>query len=88
MCGICGFISKKRITLEQLKHMNDTMYHRGPNDSGEEIFQASADYNVGLAQRRLSILDLSMLGHQPMHSANERLVITYNGEIYNFLEFS
>lgn len=86
MCGICGFISKKRITLEQLKHMNDTMYHRGPNDSGEEIFQASADYNVGLAQRRLSILDLSMLGHQPMHSANERLVITYNGEIYNFLE--
>lgn len=86
MCGICGFISKKRNTLEQLKHMNDTMYHRGPNDSGEEIFQASADYNVGLAQRRLSILDLSMLGHQPMHSANERLVITYNGEIYNFLE--
>ena len=86
MCGICGFISKKRITLEQLKHMNDTMYHRGPNDRGEEIFQASADYNVGLAQRRLSILDLSMLGHQPMHSANERLVITYNGEIYNFLE--
>ncbi len=86
MCGICGFISKKRITLEQLKHMNDTMYHRGPNDSGEEIFQASADYCVGLAQRRLSILDLSMLGHQPMHSANERLVITYNGEIYNFLE--
>ena len=86
MCGICGFISKKRITLEQLKTMNDTMYHRGPNDSGEEIFQGKDGYDVGLAQRRLSILDLSMLGHQPMHSCNDRLVISYNGEIYNFLE--
>lgn len=86
MCGICGFISKKSIRTEQLKNMNDTMYHRGPNDSGEEIFEAADGYQVGLAQRRLSILDLSELGHQPMHSANERLVITYNGEIYNFLE--
>ena len=86
MCGICGFISKKCITLEQLKTMNDTMYHRGPNDSGEEIFEAKDGYYVGLAQRRLSILDLSMLGHQPMHSCNDRLVISYNGEIYNFLE--
>ena len=39
MCGICGFISRKCITIDQLKKMNDTMYHRGPNDSGEEIFQ-------------------------------------------------
>lgn len=66
--------------------MNETMYHRGPNDSGEEIFEARDEYYVGLAQRRLSILDLSMLGHQPMHSCNDRLVISYNGEIYNFLE--
>ena len=86
MCGICGFISKKCINQEQLKCMNDTMYHRGPNDSGEEIFEAKEGYFVGMAQRRLSILDLSMLGHQPMHSVNERLVISYNGEIYNFLE--
>jgi len=86
MCGICGFISRKKITLEQLKGMNDTMVHRGPNDSGEEIFLASEDYHVGLAQRRLSILDLSMLGHQPMHSADGRLALVYNGEIYNFLE--
>lgn len=86
MCGICGYISKKSIKLEQLKKMNDTMYHRGPNDSGEEIFDAADGYSVGFAQRRLSILDLSMLGHQPMHSANERVVITFNGEIYNFLE--
>lgn len=86
MCGICGYISKKEITTEQLKKMNDTMYHRGPNDSGEEIFDVSGGYSLGMAQRRLSILDLSMLGHQPMHSCDERVVITYNGEIYNFLE--
>ena len=58
MCGICGFFSKKTITTEQLKAMNDTMYHRGPNDSGEEIYPAKDGYTVGLAQRRLSILDL------------------------------
>lgn len=86
MCGICGFVSKRNITLEQLKKMNDTMYHRGPNDSGEEIFAGEDGYQVGFAQRRLSILDLSMLGHQPMHSCDNRLVISYNGEIYNFLE--
>lgn len=86
MCGICGFISKRSITAQQLKLMNDTMYHRGPNDSGEEIFDTVGGYSVGLAQRRLSILDLSALGHQPMHSVNERLIIVFNGEIYNFLE--
>ena len=86
MCGICGFISKKCITRDQLKTMNDTMLHRGPNDSGEEIFDAAGGYYVGMAHRRLSILDLSMLGHQPMHSCDDRLAIVYNGEIYNFLE--
>jgi asparagine synthase (glutamine-hydrolysing) len=86
MCGICGFVSKKGITKQELKSMNDTMYHRGPNDSGEEIFDISGGYTVGLAQRRLSILDLSELGHQPMHSADDRVIISYNGEIYNFLE--
>lgn len=77
---------QKSITMDQLKQMNNTMYHRGPNDSGEEIFAAKGGYEVGLAQRRLSILDLSMLGHQPMHSCDDRLVIAYNGEIYNFQE--
>lgn len=86
MCGICGFVSRRTITQGQLKNMNDTMYHRGPNDSGEEIFAGSDGYQIGMAQRRLSILDLSMLGHQPMHSCDNRLVISYNGEIYNFLE--
>ena len=84
MCGICGFISRKCITIDRLKKMNDTMYHRGPNDSGEEIFQVGNGYYLGFAQRRLSIMDLSMLGHQPMYSNDKRIVITYNGEIYNF----
>ncbi len=86
MCGICGFISRDRITAEQLKAMNDTMYHRGPNDSGEEIYAAADGFLVGMAQRRLSILDLSPLGHQPMHSPDNRLTIVFNGEIYNFRE--
>ncbi len=86
MCGICGFVSKNTITLDALKRMNDTMYHRGPDDSGEEIYPASNGYTVGLAQRRLSILDLSALGHQPMHSKDKRVSVVYNGEIYNFQE--
>lgn len=86
MCGICGFVSGRDIRLEQLKEMNDTMYHRGPNDSGEEIYELKDGYHVGFAQRRLSILDLSSLGHQPMHSDNGRISVVYNGEIYNFKE--
>lgn len=86
MCGICGFISKKNISLEQLKKMNDTMFHRGPDDSGEEIFPMKDGYAIGMAQRRLSILDLSPLGHQPMHSTDGRVSVVYNGEIYNFQE--
>lgn len=86
MCGICGYVNKKGIRLEQLKKMNDTMYHRGPDDSGEEIYGMAGGYQVGFAQRRLSILDLSKLGHQPMHSADKRISVVYNGEIYNFQE--
>lgn len=84
MCGICGFYSKKRITKEQLAKMNVTMYHRGPDDHGEEIYSGKEGYSLGLAQRRLSIFDLSPLGHQPMHSPDGRLSVVYNGEIYNF----
>ena len=86
MCGISGFISKRRITLEDLTAMNDTMYHRGPNDSGAEIYDAAGGYAVGFAQRRLSIMDLSPLGHQPMHAADKRISVVFNGEIYNFQE--
>ena len=86
MCGICGYISKNRISEDELRIMNDTMIHRGPDDSGVAIYEDKDGYSVGLAQRRLSILDLSPLGHQPMHSVNGRITIVFNGEIYNFLE--
>lgn len=86
MCGICGFITKKSITEEELRVMNDTMAHRGPDDAGVEIYPGRDGYLVGMAQRRLSILDLSPLGHQPMHSPDKRLTVVYNGEIYNFQE--
>jgi asparagine synthase (glutamine-hydrolysing) len=86
MCGICGFISKENIGFDKLKAMNDTMYHRGPNDSGEEIFESVSGYNVGMAHRRLSILDLSPLGHQPYLSNDKSVVLVFNGEIYNYLE--
>lgn len=86
MCGICGYIGRKKITREQLKAMNDTMYHRGPDDSGEEIYEMKGGWLVAFAQRRLSILDLSALGHQPMHSPDRRVSVVYNGEIYNFRE--
>lgn len=104
MCGICGYISKRKIEDRILEKMRDTMIHRGPNDAG--IWQSqtkgsavaidistagaspiteSSSY-IGLAHRRLSIFDLSELGHQPMKSADGNLVIVFNGEIYNFKE--
>lgn len=86
MCGICGYIRRREVTPGQFKRMNDTMYHRGPNDSGEEVYPLAGGYQAGLAQRRLSIMDLSILGHQPMHAADGRVVVVYNGEIYNFRE--
>ena len=90
MCGICGYISKNQITNDQLTYMNDTIIYRGPDDSGVETYEAGNGYSVGFAQRRLSILDLSPLGHQPMHSKPEagtstpRISVVFNGEIYNY----
>lgn len=86
MCGISGFYSRQRITKDSLMLMNNTMIHRGPDDSGAEIYEAQDGYLVGLAQRRLSILDLSVLGHQPMNSTDGRVSVVYNGEIYNYRE--
>lgn len=90
MCGICGFITKRKIPIELLEKMNDTMIHRGPDDAGAEIFHADSQYEnrskyyVGMAHRRLSIIDLSVNGHQPMWSTDGRKVIVFNGEIYNY----
>lgn len=86
MCGICGFYSKKDIGIENLKAMNDTLYHRGPDDSGIEIFKTDSNMFVGFGHRRLSIIDLSDRGHQPMYSRSQDIVLAFNGEIYNFNE--
>ena len=85
MCGICGFYSKKEYNDNLLKRMNDSMTHRGPNDRGELMFTMKGRY-VGIAHRRLSIFDLSSNGHQPMISDDGNVVLSYNGEIYNFRE--
>lgn len=87
MCGICGFYTKHGENLDNLIKMNNAMVHRGPDDHGEEIFDClKSVYCVGMAHRRLSIQDLSNLGHQPMSSDKGRVVIVFNGEIYNFHE--
>lgn len=72
------------ITRDQLSAMNDTMIERGPDDAGVEQWELADGRTLGMAQRRLSILDLSMLGHQPMSSPDGRVSLVYNGEIYNF----
>ncbi len=84
MCGIVGVASIDRQTNRSwLRIGRDTMKHRGPDDAGEWW---SEDSRVGMAHRRLSILDLSPLGHQPMHFYSRNIVIVFNGEIYNFAE--
>lgn len=72
--------------MDDLTRMNDTMYHRGPDDSGQEIYVMKHGWSIGLAQRRLAIQDLTQAGHQPMHSPDRRLTVVFNGEIYNFNE--
>jgi asparagine synthase (glutamine-hydrolysing) len=84
MCGITGFIDFTNKTQKSvLCSMTDVLTYRGPDDAGY-LYEASGDCVIGLGHRRLSILDLSALGHQPM--CFENLVITYNGEVYNFQE--
>ncbi|MGE3540336.1 MAG: asparagine synthase (glutamine-hydrolyzing) [Candidatus Tectimicrobiota bacterium] len=82
MCGIVGLASQySTICPDMLLKMRDTMRHRGPDDAGLWL---SDDRRVGLAQRRLAIIDLSPAGHQPMSDMTGQLYITFNGEIYNY----
>ncbi len=84
MCGITGQASKeKQIERGLIVSLSRALAHRGPDDEGTWF---SEDYSVGMGQLRLSILDLSSLGHQPMLSPDGRFVMVYNGEIYNFRE--
>lgn len=80
MCGISGTIGFIGNTaLDAVTKMNNAMLHRGPNDGG--VWQHNS---ICLGQQRLSIIDVSSQGHQPMLCANERFVIVFNGEIYNY----
>lgn len=96
MCGITGFLqqNRNRPSIKDLKRMGRTLHHRGPDDEGYFLvntLNSSAGFeqsegDVGLAQQRLSIIDLSPLGHQPMPNQEKTIWVNYNGEIYNFQE--
>lgn len=86
MCGIAGILNYhgERTDLEdRLRSLQRALHHRGPDDAG---LWMSPEQQVGLVHTRLSILDLSSAGHQPMISADGRFTLCFNGEIYNFLE--
>ncbi|HHM06442.1 MAG TPA: asparagine synthase (glutamine-hydrolyzing), partial [Gammaproteobacteria bacterium] len=88
MCGLVGFLDPA-ITANEgraqalLRAMNDTLHHRGPDNSGLWL---DRDVGIALGHRRLSIVDLSPEGHQPMVSASGRYVLAFNGEVYNHRE--
>lgn len=86
MCGITGYVeyNKRNNHPSVLSAMVNTLVHRGPESGGAEVFDADPSAVVALGHRRLSIIDLSAGGHQPMHSGS--LTITFNGEIYNYHE--
>ncbi|HTA27035.1 MAG TPA: asparagine synthetase B, partial [Bacteroidia bacterium] len=81
MCGICGIIglTDKEIAENTISKMNAAIAHRGPDDEGVFI-----DSGIALGHRRLSIIDLSKNGHQPMFSADGGFALIYNGELYNY----
>ena len=86
MCGLSGYLNNSRYFVDHeaiLQKMEQTITHRGPDDSGT---WCDATTGIGLAHRRLAIVDLSPAGHQPMQSHNERYYIVFNGEIYNHLK--
>ena len=88
MCGLTGFLDASRSKtadelLNQVGRMADTLHHRGPDDTGTWCEPA---HGIALGFKRLSIVDLSSAGHQPMSSSNGRFTIAFNGEIYNYNE--
>lgn len=88
MCGIAGFWTQRGSSADLtsvVRRMTDAIRHRGPDDEGNWI---DREAGLVLGHRRLSIIDLSPLGHQPMVSNSERYIIIYNGEVYNFTELA
>lgn len=89
MCGIVGIIARSAaLKPELLRDATESLAHRGPDDSGTVTLRVSnpVPTEIGLGHRRLSILDLSPLGHQPMHDPQTGNWVVFNGEIYNFRE--
>ena len=84
MCGICGLVGQAE--SQKLGAMLKTIDHRGPDDFGSYISETSTGETIGLGHKRLSIIDLSPAGHQPMSSLDGRIWLVFNGEIYNYLE--
>jgi len=91
MCGIFGVINfnGKEIDIGKVEKARDSMSHRGPDDFG--IYSSSFSHSpipssIVLTHRRLSIIDISHLGHQPMCTEDDRFTIVFNGEIYNYLK--
>ena len=82
MCGICGIIGQPDEQL--IKEMLARIAHRGPDDEGVYLAPTSSGERIGLGHRRLSIIDLSPAGHEPMPDTSGRVWLTFNGEIYNF----
>ena len=82
MCGFTGFLGGDVGGEKLLYNMSEKLAHRGPDDYGVWLDESA---QIGLSHQRLSILDLSEAGHQPMISELERYVIVFNGEIYNHL---
>ena len=84
MCGITGFFTDKHLNLSELiSDMTNTMLKRGPDGHGKWFDDMTG---VALGHRRLSVIDVSEAGHQPMVSSCGRYIIVYNGEVYNFKE--
>ena len=83
MCGITGLVhlSQKKVNKQKLQLMTNSIQHRGPDGEGVWV-----EKNIGIGHRRLSIIELSEAGSQPMHCEKERYVLSYNGEVYNFRE--
>lgn len=88
MCGIIGTYSIKPQSEINKSLLNglSVIKHRGKDDNGIAIFKVGSSHNLGLGHTRLSIIDLSTAGHQPMFSSDENYVLVYNGEIYNYKE--
>ncbi|MEK9753570.1 MAG: asparagine synthase (glutamine-hydrolyzing) [Rhodospirillaceae bacterium] len=85
MCGIAGLVGREPVNVAAVEAMAERIAHRGPDDAG---VWSSADGRAAFGHRRLAIIDPTPAGHQPMASPDGSLVITYNGEIYNYVELA